>query len=357
MRKVLSVRYCNKICQRGHWELHKKNCEDFTSGLDEGQNFSLQTCDSCGKTGESLLRCGKCRSVRYCNKICQRGHWELHKKSCGKIKEISEKKKDFTSGLDDGQSSSLKTCNSCGKTGFDLRRCASCKLAWYCETTCRKQDLISHQNNCKVGKHDERNRSDIASGQGDQDLVWLLVYLHQYFQSTSNGRQYQMANQVVRIPSIIDKPSPGICCITFGDDGIKTSRVTDFTEHKRSILDTKIELIVRLEMKILENDHSVVWIRNKSGSFITRIEEGDEGYDKVYNKLCTVGYRSVYPYKTSPGHSWIKYLYCRANLNSDFSLDVDLYSNSEFRNLSWQVKQFEFLTGLEIVFGRYGYVR
>ena len=317
-----------------------------------------QSCESCGKTGENLPRCGKCLLVRYCNKTCQRKHWKLHKKTCGKITEISEKKKDFTSCLNEGQSSSSQKCVFCGKTGFDFIRCASCKLAWYCNTNCMRQDLFSHQNNCNIGRHKERNRSESASRQGDQAVAWLLQYLNQYYQSTSNLRRHQRANHVVQILSITDKPSPGICCITFGDDSITTSRVKDFTVQKRSTsileLDIKIELIVRLEMKIMKNDYADVWIRNKNGSFITRIEEGDAGYDKVYNKLCTDGYSStVYPYKTSPGHSWIKFLYCKANLNSDFSLNVDLDSSSELRDLSWQVKQFELLTELEIVHGRF----
>ena len=319
--------------------------------MDSGEK---QSCESCGKTGENLPRCGKCRLVRYCNKTCQMKHWELHKKTCGKITVISEKTKDFTSCLHEGQSSSLQKCVSCGKTGFEFIRCASSKLAWYCNTTCKRQDLISHQNNCKSGAHGQIVTVNITQGYIDQAVAWLLQYLHQYYQSTSNVRRHQMSNHVVRIPSITDKPGPGICCITFGDDSITTSRVKDFSEQKSSILDIKIELIVRLEMKIMKNCHADVWIRNKNGSFITRIEEGDADYDKVYDKLCTDGYSStVFPYKTSPRQSWIKFLYCKANLNSDFSLDVDLDSSSELRDLSWQVKQFEFLTELEIVHGRF----
>jgi len=39
-------------------------------------------CFVCGK--ETKGRCGVCRRVFYCSGACQKGHWRVHKKQCGK---------------------------------------------------------------------------------------------------------------------------------------------------------------------------------------------------------------------------------------------------------------------------------
>jgi len=37
----------------------------------------------CGKEG--ALQCSKCRSVRYCSRMCQEAHWKIHKKVCKEL--------------------------------------------------------------------------------------------------------------------------------------------------------------------------------------------------------------------------------------------------------------------------------
>ena len=44
-----------------------------------------QICAGCSKTGGSLKRCAKCRSVLYCNRECQTSHWKIHKKECSHL--------------------------------------------------------------------------------------------------------------------------------------------------------------------------------------------------------------------------------------------------------------------------------
>lgn len=39
-------------------------------------------CDTCGKKSDTLLRCGRCRRVRYCNAECQKKAWKMHKQAC-----------------------------------------------------------------------------------------------------------------------------------------------------------------------------------------------------------------------------------------------------------------------------------
>ena len=45
-------------------------------------------CARCGKPGATgMLRCSKCKSVRYCSRECQRSDWKQHKLRC---KEVSK---------------------------------------------------------------------------------------------------------------------------------------------------------------------------------------------------------------------------------------------------------------------------
>ena len=45
----------------------------------------LKFCGACNKPGSqqlSPLRCGQCRAVYYCNRVCQRRAWKTHKRAC-----------------------------------------------------------------------------------------------------------------------------------------------------------------------------------------------------------------------------------------------------------------------------------
>lgn len=41
-------------------------------------------CETCDKLTETLLSCGRCHRVYYCNKECQKVDWPFHKKNCQK---------------------------------------------------------------------------------------------------------------------------------------------------------------------------------------------------------------------------------------------------------------------------------
>lgn len=43
---------------------------------------SSKRCGNCQKSGESLLRCSRCKSTYYCDVQCQRSDWKTHKKTC-----------------------------------------------------------------------------------------------------------------------------------------------------------------------------------------------------------------------------------------------------------------------------------
>lgn len=39
-------------------------------------------CHKCGRTPDTLQRCGRCKVVTYCSRECQKIHWKVHKKYC-----------------------------------------------------------------------------------------------------------------------------------------------------------------------------------------------------------------------------------------------------------------------------------
>ena len=43
----------------------------------------MEACSFCGEQEMDLLRCGRCKSVFYCSKVCQKQHWKKgHKERC-----------------------------------------------------------------------------------------------------------------------------------------------------------------------------------------------------------------------------------------------------------------------------------
>lgn len=40
------------------------------------------TCDNCREILKNPMKCAKCMSALYCNRECQKAHWEEHKKVC-----------------------------------------------------------------------------------------------------------------------------------------------------------------------------------------------------------------------------------------------------------------------------------
>ncbi|XP_063050633.1 histone-lysine N-methyltransferase SMYD3 [Engraulis encrasicolus] len=47
-----------------------------------------RACHHCFIRAESLLRCSKCKTARYCNAQCQRQAWLVHKVECGRLKAL-----------------------------------------------------------------------------------------------------------------------------------------------------------------------------------------------------------------------------------------------------------------------------
>jgi len=155
---------------------------------------SFKQCDWCHKTIRgSLWRCKKCKRVYYCNETCQRYDWNSHRPAClgatvvdqpyhrnlferfdafeanHKDQPDGERNLDWFQRKDakkDPPSQALsrkpiaslkpitdtnKQCEFCRKFGC-LQRCKQCKLVYYCNETCQRQDWRSHRTLCQDGK-------------------------------------------------------------------------------------------------------------------------------------------------------------------------------------------------------------
>lgn len=42
-------------------------------------------CNTCGDENPDKKKCSKCKQVQYCDRECQRLHWQIHKKECGRL--------------------------------------------------------------------------------------------------------------------------------------------------------------------------------------------------------------------------------------------------------------------------------
>ena len=52
------------------------------SCLPAGPPAATACCESCGRGGEGLLRCSRCKTAFFCGPVCQRQGWQRHKGQC-----------------------------------------------------------------------------------------------------------------------------------------------------------------------------------------------------------------------------------------------------------------------------------
>merc|ERR1719453_487595 len=53
----------------------------------EQAEADIPKCAQCGKKVVGKTQCGKCKSVFYCDRSCQRSHWPKHKGDCATLAE------------------------------------------------------------------------------------------------------------------------------------------------------------------------------------------------------------------------------------------------------------------------------
>ncbi len=51
---------------------------------------SFEMCAFCEKPGKSLKFCSSCKNTLYCDKVCQKNHWKVHKVDCKRLAEVRD---------------------------------------------------------------------------------------------------------------------------------------------------------------------------------------------------------------------------------------------------------------------------
>lgn len=80
------VAYCGLKCQKLNQTVHKYSCVDRLAA-DKWSHIPTillfnKYCSRCGKTDTKLKKCGLCMITHYCDQVCQKEDWSLHKKIC-----------------------------------------------------------------------------------------------------------------------------------------------------------------------------------------------------------------------------------------------------------------------------------
>jgi len=94
----MEARYCGKRCQASHWAEHKGLCLQIRAEREKKERHAqtIDTMSACGYcqvvSAVALLLCGGCGKVKYCDKECQRAHWNAggHKLHCKEMKAAGE---------------------------------------------------------------------------------------------------------------------------------------------------------------------------------------------------------------------------------------------------------------------------
>jgi len=95
----------------------------------------INGCAYCG-TMNATKTCSICNNTYYCDRVCQREHWPVHKSLCIYARE----------------GGSLAICASCDKQvrSTDMVFCDKCGVESYCSTACRDHHCSEHQPKCRA---------------------------------------------------------------------------------------------------------------------------------------------------------------------------------------------------------------
>ncbi|KAG4079827.1 hypothetical protein HA402_014958 [Bradysia odoriphaga] len=85
----------------------------------------------------------------------------------------------------------LTVCGSCLKTQSQLanplKRCAKCRLQFYCSRECQKSDWKSHKKTCGSTRAEPTSTFDAASSTGYQNNPQAICYIPKPFTALDNG--------------------------------------------------------------------------------------------------------------------------------------------------------------------------
>lgn len=67
---------------------------DVLQGIIYGQGLPDDEvlCTCCASRNPNAKKCSKCKAVQYCDRLCQRLHWNSHKKFCAKLSQTLNEK-------------------------------------------------------------------------------------------------------------------------------------------------------------------------------------------------------------------------------------------------------------------------
>ena len=236
------------------------------------EDLVQKKCGFCGKKRLDLFKCAACKAVWYCNVQCQKKAWKSHKDKCRKERSLDSVNRGEAHSSNSGQTKD-KECALCGKTGIKLKKCGACMSVKYCSTVCQKTDWVNHEKVCGVIK------------------VYPKIF------PPASERCILNTDHLTGT-------------ITF-PDGKNCEKFIGKEEGIVVKIQTGVDLVTfqpKLSMRVY----------NESRDYDVLIENTDRNYDIINEKILKEGLSCV------TSHPGLKKLYCKAFLNSDFSLDVYL---------------------------------
>jgi len=110
------------------------------------KSCTTKSCTYCKKIGIDMLNCNTCGVFYYCNMLCQRYDYDIHKYECIKVQ--TQERSQYSS------IPSVKLeilCSFCKKIGIKndiVNICSRCLLVKYCDEKCQEHHWPEHKKNC-----------------------------------------------------------------------------------------------------------------------------------------------------------------------------------------------------------------
>jgi len=75
---------------------------EYINGAFNGQKGfkDHENCDTCGRE-KAEKKCSGCKSADYCDQVCQKYHWSVHKKHCARLKDEHEAREEHNKKLEE----------------------------------------------------------------------------------------------------------------------------------------------------------------------------------------------------------------------------------------------------------------
>jgi len=179
------------------------------------------SCYACGKSGCKLLRCGRCRTVWFCNRQCQvvavrQGHSGANCRSADGAPTHTDAEVAPRVPIAAGPSTigpvnlaplapAANTCLACGKSGGKLLLCGRCKNAWFCNRECQivaRKELGHRGANCRPA--DGAFLDSTAPSQPSTSMDAAKLY-QSYEDLMNQGETTRMSNMRIDYLAAADK--------------------------------------------------------------------------------------------------------------------------------------------------------